>query len=166
MLIPSAARVHYGCVIFVRILQGLVEVWTAGVPSWGWHVNRTSRLSLTWSTNKHFIRLCQHSMLKKIGKFRHSDILCLNKAEVRLWRLAFPSLEQSGIKEMFIDYLTEKKKGQAQVNMLWGKFLSLSFAGDDPELISFGRVIPNPCWTWIMIWVFVKIFHWLHSLGM
>ncbi|MEE6498977.1 hypothetical protein FKM82_003268 [Ascaphus truei] len=25
MLIPSAARVHYGCVIFVRILQGLVE---------------------------------------------------------------------------------------------------------------------------------------------
>lgn len=26
MLIPSAARVHYGCVIFVRILQGLVEV--------------------------------------------------------------------------------------------------------------------------------------------
>ncbi|NXR99113.1 VGLU2 protein, partial [Oxylabes madagascariensis] len=27
MLIPSAARVHYGCVIFVRILQGLVEVW-------------------------------------------------------------------------------------------------------------------------------------------
>lgn len=26
MLIPSAARVHYGAVIFVRILQGLVEV--------------------------------------------------------------------------------------------------------------------------------------------
>lgn len=26
MFIPSAARVHYGCVIFVRILQGLVEV--------------------------------------------------------------------------------------------------------------------------------------------
>lgn len=26
MLIPSAARVHFGCVIFVRILQGLVEV--------------------------------------------------------------------------------------------------------------------------------------------
>lgn len=26
MLIPSAARVHYGFVIFVRILQGLVEV--------------------------------------------------------------------------------------------------------------------------------------------
>ncbi|KAL4624321.1 vesicular glutamate transporter 2.2 [Arapaima gigas] len=25
MLIPSAARVHYGCVMFVRILQGLVE---------------------------------------------------------------------------------------------------------------------------------------------
>ncbi|MBN3300923.1 VGL2A protein, partial [Amia calva] len=25
MFIPSAARVHYGCVIFVRILQGLVE---------------------------------------------------------------------------------------------------------------------------------------------
>ncbi|KAL7992235.1 hypothetical protein Chor_016491 [Crotalus horridus] len=25
MLIPSAARVHFGCVIFVRILQGLVE---------------------------------------------------------------------------------------------------------------------------------------------
>uniref|UniRef100_A0A8C5QTI3 Vesicular glutamate transporter 1 n=1 Tax=Leptobrachium leishanense TaxID=445787 RepID=A0A8C5QTI3_9ANUR len=25
MLIPSAARVHYGCVIFVRVLQGLVE---------------------------------------------------------------------------------------------------------------------------------------------
>ncbi|XP_048215834.1 vesicular glutamate transporter 2 isoform X4 [Perognathus longimembris pacificus] len=25
MLIPSAAKVHYGCVIFVRILQGLVE---------------------------------------------------------------------------------------------------------------------------------------------
>ncbi|XP_021563777.1 vesicular glutamate transporter 1, partial [Carlito syrichta] len=25
MLIPSAARIHYGCVIFVRILQGLVE---------------------------------------------------------------------------------------------------------------------------------------------
>lgn len=38
MLIPSAARVHYGCVIFVRILQGLVEVslvekCTAGVQS-------------------------------------------------------------------------------------------------------------------------------------
>lgn len=31
MLIPSAARVHYGCVIFVRILQGLVEVrWVEG----------------------------------------------------------------------------------------------------------------------------------------
>lgn len=27
MFIPSAARVHYGCVIFVRILQGLVEVF-------------------------------------------------------------------------------------------------------------------------------------------
>lgn len=26
MFIPSAARVHYGCVMFVRILQGLVEV--------------------------------------------------------------------------------------------------------------------------------------------
>lgn len=26
MFIPSAARVHYGCVLFVRILQGLVEV--------------------------------------------------------------------------------------------------------------------------------------------
>lgn len=26
MIIPSAARVHYGCVMFVRILQGLVEV--------------------------------------------------------------------------------------------------------------------------------------------
>lgn len=26
MFIPSAARFHYGCVIFVRILQGLVEV--------------------------------------------------------------------------------------------------------------------------------------------
>jgi len=26
MCIPSAARVHYGCVMFVRILQGLVEV--------------------------------------------------------------------------------------------------------------------------------------------
>ncbi|KFP58379.1 Vesicular glutamate transporter 3, partial [Cariama cristata] len=25
MFIPSAARVHYGCVMFVRILQGLVE---------------------------------------------------------------------------------------------------------------------------------------------
>ncbi|NXP36110.1 VGLU3 protein, partial [Leiothrix lutea] len=25
MIIPSAARVHYGCVMFVRILQGLVE---------------------------------------------------------------------------------------------------------------------------------------------
>lgn len=28
MFIPSAARVHYGCVMFVRILQGLVEVRT------------------------------------------------------------------------------------------------------------------------------------------
>lgn len=26
MFIPSAARVHYGCVMCVRILQGLVEV--------------------------------------------------------------------------------------------------------------------------------------------
>ena len=26
MFIPSAARTHYGCVMFVRILQGLVEV--------------------------------------------------------------------------------------------------------------------------------------------
>jgi len=26
MLIPAAARVHYGCVIMVRICQGLVEV--------------------------------------------------------------------------------------------------------------------------------------------
>lgn len=26
MFIPTAARAHYGCVIFVRILQGLVEV--------------------------------------------------------------------------------------------------------------------------------------------
>ncbi|KAG5846182.1 hypothetical protein ANANG_G00147090 [Anguilla anguilla] len=26
MFIPSAARVHYGCVLFVRVLQGLVEV--------------------------------------------------------------------------------------------------------------------------------------------
>lgn len=26
MFIPAAARVHYGCVMFVRILQGLVEV--------------------------------------------------------------------------------------------------------------------------------------------
>lgn len=26
MFIPSAARVHYGCVMFVRVLQGLVEV--------------------------------------------------------------------------------------------------------------------------------------------
>ncbi|RXM34531.1 Vesicular glutamate transporter 2.1 [Acipenser ruthenus] len=30
MLIPSAARVHYGLVIFVRILQGLVEVKPTG----------------------------------------------------------------------------------------------------------------------------------------
>lgn len=29
MFIPSAARAHYGCVIFVRILQGLVEVFLA-----------------------------------------------------------------------------------------------------------------------------------------
>ena len=28
MLIPSAARVHFGCVILVRIFQGLVEVQT------------------------------------------------------------------------------------------------------------------------------------------
>jgi len=28
MFIPTAARAHYGCVIFVRILQGLVEVST------------------------------------------------------------------------------------------------------------------------------------------
>lgn len=28
MMIPSAARVHFGAVIFVRILQGLVEVKT------------------------------------------------------------------------------------------------------------------------------------------
>nr|XP_023693979.1 vesicular glutamate transporter 2.2-like [Paramormyrops kingsleyae] len=35
MLIPSAARVHYGCVMFVRILQGLVEVGRHGHPcSW------------------------------------------------------------------------------------------------------------------------------------
>lgn len=33
MLIPSAARVHYGCVIFVRILQGLVEVWKNKITS-------------------------------------------------------------------------------------------------------------------------------------
>lgn len=32
MFIPSAARVHYGCVIFVRILQGLVEVRVAFPP--------------------------------------------------------------------------------------------------------------------------------------
>lgn len=54
MLIPSAARVHYGCVIFVRILQGLVEVKHAplallpsltppllvdlGAPSLGGHI--------------------------------------------------------------------------------------------------------------------------------
>lgn len=28
MFIPSAARTHYGCVICLRILQGLVEVLT------------------------------------------------------------------------------------------------------------------------------------------
>lgn len=32
MFIPSAARVHYGCVMFVRILQGLVEVRIPGKP--------------------------------------------------------------------------------------------------------------------------------------
>ncbi len=31
MFIPSAARAHYGCVLFVRILQGLVEV---SGPQW------------------------------------------------------------------------------------------------------------------------------------
>ena len=29
MLIPSAARMHFGCVIIVRIFQGLVEVCDA-----------------------------------------------------------------------------------------------------------------------------------------
>lgn len=31
MFIPAAARVHYGCVMFVRILQGLVEVGIQGI---------------------------------------------------------------------------------------------------------------------------------------
>lgn len=35
MFIPSAARVHYGCVMFVRILQGLVEVRAFTTSIWG-----------------------------------------------------------------------------------------------------------------------------------
>lgn len=35
MFIPSAARTHYGCVMFVRILQGLVEVRRGGDQMWG-----------------------------------------------------------------------------------------------------------------------------------
>lgn len=34
MFIPSAARVHYGCVMFVRILQGLVEVRAFTTSIW------------------------------------------------------------------------------------------------------------------------------------
>lgn len=33
MLIPSAAKVHFGCVIIVRIFQGLVEVLTRQAPA-------------------------------------------------------------------------------------------------------------------------------------
>lgn len=42
MFIPSAARVHYGCVMFVRILQGLVEVRTFTTFIWGNLVFKTS----------------------------------------------------------------------------------------------------------------------------
>lgn len=40
MLIPSAATVHYGCVMFVRILQGLVEVRQK--KAFIWHLSEVS----------------------------------------------------------------------------------------------------------------------------
>lgn len=42
MLIPSAARVHYGCVIFVRILQGLVEVKPPATPRHACHATHAT----------------------------------------------------------------------------------------------------------------------------
>uniref|UniRef100_A0A8C0UQS0 Solute carrier family 17 member 8 n=1 Tax=Cyanistes caeruleus TaxID=156563 RepID=A0A8C0UQS0_CYACU len=46
MIIPSAARVHYGCVMFVRILQGLVEVGIRMWSKWAPPLER-SRLATT-----------------------------------------------------------------------------------------------------------------------
>uniref|UniRef100_A0A4W4E3L3 Major facilitator superfamily (MFS) profile domain-containing protein n=1 Tax=Electrophorus electricus TaxID=8005 RepID=A0A4W4E3L3_ELEEL len=71
MFIPSAARVHYGCVIFVRILQGLVEgvtypachgIWSKWAPPL-----ERSRLATTSFCGKH--RLIQALKRKQLKSF-------------------------------------------------------------------------------------------------
>lgn len=50
MFIPTAARAHYGCVIFVRILQGLVEVWTLRLLSTSWPLEKLKNDASLWSS--------------------------------------------------------------------------------------------------------------------
>lgn len=58
MFIPSAARVHYGCVMFVRILQGLVEVRetmsvTKTISCWELHERISETPPYQWDQSSH-----------------------------------------------------------------------------------------------------------------
>ncbi len=75
MLIPTAARFHFSCVIMVRILQGLVEVKDEYT---------SSLLLLCWKT----VRLSLHEMLWYTSTFqfmRHIDRLNAMFDAVLLW---------------------------------------------------------------------------------
>uniref|UniRef100_A0A8C6PUP0 Solute carrier family 17 member 8 n=1 Tax=Nothobranchius furzeri TaxID=105023 RepID=A0A8C6PUP0_NOTFU len=68
MFIPSAARVHYGCVMFVRILQGLVEgvtypachgMWSKWAPP----LERSRLATTSFCGEGHFLQTPQKSEL-------------------------------------------------------------------------------------------------------